>query len=537
MSFFKIVRRVSDPESKKEMWKRVFEYFPGVHIIRIFMSLFSQQPSEFMDMFDDIPLGEEERVENGLIPVNVDYDVYFEDMFEEENQLPEPCPEEDLITWMHFFVTSCMIKVTTGKGYYVKRRGIPWRFDKGIKEMFDEIDIPVIVEKKNKRVPLGKYLTISYVSKRILRRDGVEFYSENPRVMSIWPGHRFPRVEHVNMDLIQPYLNHVREVICGGNPDYYNIELQKNAWMYQNPSRHLQWSTFLFSSQGAGKNVYTNVLCELWGDRFSNSNMNDMASITKEACQALLENMKLMVCNEVANNQATVKAGTWEIMKSRIVDDKMTVRKFFNDAGKIQNFCNFIFCSNHIDCIPIERGDRRFFCLEVSDKYIGNSEYFDNLRATFEHPDFYPTLLTYFLDMDTSLFVKSYFQRPPSTQLHENMKDTSQSYQEEFIKSVHWYENEPVSFPVIWSQYIKWLDDQKLDSQKSSGAPQQFYSKVNQWVEKKKRTNHHKGTFDTYEPNIHLRRLWEDEAKQIKEEEEARMKVLDVPLPVSFISN
>jgi hypothetical protein len=531
MSFFKLARRVEDPEARQEMWKRVFEYFEGMHIIRMFMSLFDQQPKEFMDMFDDIRLGQEEKVENGLIPVNIDYDVYFEDMFEEVNQLPEPCPEEDLITWMHFFLTSCLIKVTTGKGYYVKRRRVPWRFDKGIKEMLDEIDVPVTVGKKTKRVLLGKYLTISYVSKRILRRDGVEFCSENPCVMSIWPGHAWHKMEHVDMELINPYLNHCREVICNGNDLYFEIEMQKNAWMYQNPSKHLQWATFLYGPPGAGKTVYTDVLCDLWGRRFSRRNVNDMISITKEACQEMLENTKLIVCNEVANTQGTVKTGAWDIMKSRITENMMAVRKFFKNTSEVPNYCNFFLCSNHIDCVPIEKGDRRYFCLEVSDKYVGNSEYFDNLRASFEHPDFYPTLLTYFLDLDTRLFVKEHFQRPPSTQLHEDMKDTSQSYQEEFIKSVHWFEKEPVPFPEVWNKYIKWLDDQGLDSEKSAGARQQFYSKVNQWVDKKKRTNHHKGTYDTYSPNIHLRRLWEEEAKQIKEEEEARKRMLEAKVP------
>jgi hypothetical protein len=40
--------------------------------------------------------------------------------------------------------------------------------------------------------------------------------------------------------------------------------MMKNAWIFQNPQKHMNWATVLVGEQGTGKNQYTNVLCELW---------------------------------------------------------------------------------------------------------------------------------------------------------------------------------------------------------------------------------------------------------------------------------
>ncbi len=53
---------------------------------------------------------------------------------------------------------------------------------------------------------------------------------------------------------------------------------------------------------------------------------------------------------------------------------------YINLKGKnqynVDNLSNFIFISNHNYSLYLEKGDKRYFCLEVNEKYLQNDTYF-----------------------------------------------------------------------------------------------------------------------------------------------------------------
>jgi len=67
---------------------------------------------------------------------------------------------------------------------------------------------------------------------------------------------------------------------------------------------------------------------------------------------------------------------------SEILTDKELCidKKFMEDIGTKQYF-EFILCSNNLNSLNIEDNDRRYFLLQVSDKYMQDNKYFGELRA------------------------------------------------------------------------------------------------------------------------------------------------------------
>jgi hypothetical protein len=156
----------------------------------------------------------------------------------------------------------------------------------------------------------------------------------------------------------------------------------------------------------------------------------------------------------------------------------------------------------------MEAQDRRYFPLEVSSERRQDTDYFGWLVGKFT-PEFYSHLLTYLLRMDVSTLN---VEIPPMTELKREMIDTTRSLQETFIRLRNeWCDSEKnrediqVPFKTVWEKFLKWMDDQGLDSSKQAGSYNGFYAKVRHLVEKWKSCD------IMYRPNEKLYKILREE--------------------------
>jgi hypothetical protein len=324
------------------------------------------------------------------------------------------------------------------------------------------------------------------ISQCLKKYEKVDFTNQaSNRVFPTFQGFPHKQLQTIDLELIQPFLEHVKNIICDSDEKLYEIEMMKNAWIFQNPQQHMNWATVLVGQQGTGKNFYTNVLCQLWGEKYSDPNVNSIMQIVDEkTCLSIIENKKIIVCNELSSGMT--KAGknvNWDVVKSRITDDYIRCRKMYADyaMNPTKNLCNYFFCTNNRDSIKIEDGDRRYFCLEVSNCRKQDIEYFSKLLETFQHEGFYSNLLTYLLQLDCT---ELNTQIPVMTQLKREMIESNLSYAEQFIRrwnlGIDW-----VSGTTVWNKFIEWLELKSIDA-KFAGAYNKFYDKISQWVDRRR---------------------------------------------------
>jgi hypothetical protein len=282
----------------------------------------------------------------------------------------------------------------------------------------------------------------------------------------------------------------VLNVICDGNQELYDIEMKKNAWMFQNPNQHMEWATVLIGGQGTGKNFYTNTLCNLWGNLWSNPNVK-ISQVTDDKAATIVKYRKLVVCNELPKwSNSNPNRKEWETLKSRITDETLKVRAMYQDYGNYQlrNVSNYIFCTNNIDALPLSQDDRRFFILKVKTLFDPKTQqdekvkYFSDLGKLTETEWFKRNLLTYFLIMPTQGLNR---WQPPFTDIKREMTEAHESFRLRYIKLIRWRMRdgelrdhaEWVEFSWVWNDYLNWLTDiVGADGAKYAGAMNRFTS-------------------------------------------------------------
>lgn len=88
---------------------------------------------------------------------------------------------------------------------------------------------------------------------------------------------------------------------------------------------------------------------------------------------------KFICINEMANKKDSFRSN-FDKLKTLITDKDINVNEKFLDSIDTKQSFELILCSNNLNSLNIEDNDRRYFLLQVSDKYMQNNDYFGELR-------------------------------------------------------------------------------------------------------------------------------------------------------------
>ncbi len=278
--------------------------------------------------------------------------------------------------------------------------------------------------------------------------DGTTFYSENVNVFNYFRGYEYSILETVKIEVIQPFLTHIHDVIADGNEDVYTYIIKWIASVLQVPNHKTEIALVLLGVQGTGKNVFTNVICKLMS-RYAARNVTNVESVVGKF-NAILENKKLIVLNEMQSADANKYLNS-DALKSLFTENRIMINQKNIPEREAENVANFIICSNQTIPIKIEESDRRYMVTQTSDKYAGNREHFKELDMTFT-AEFYENLFTYFMIQNVSEFAK---ESVPETAAKRNIKDASASTYDRFIRE-HYEEIVDLTGPEVYALYTSY---------------------------------------------------------------------------------
>jgi hypothetical protein len=371
-------------------------------------------------------------------------------------------PRDDL-NFHCLCLSTCIALFDHGTRYIVKQtveRKTKYNiYDKaGLRTLLEakSVDITLPGKRTPERKTYYKLFCLPQVCDCLQTFIGIDFYGQREDYFDVWAGFPFsvlPVEEAISMQLIQPWLDHVKDVICGGNERLYKLEIAKDAWIFQHPNEHVQWATVLMGPQGAGKNTYTDVSCSLWGAQYSEPCVNDVNHILEKGNQTLLAFKKVVVANELPPTIRGSRA--FNKLKAFICDSEYTLKDLFKCHVTIRNINNFIFISNNYDSIQIGLDDRRYFLLEVSADKVGHvADYFVPLKATITE-EMLTHLLNYFLRFDVSQVAEFSVLTPPVTELRRELVELWKTASQRFIESYRIDRNgEPLE--VIYDAFVRW---------------------------------------------------------------------------------
>ena len=332
--------------------------------------------------------------------------------------------------------------------------------------------------KKEKPTPISMW-DIFIDNQKLFSVKALKFYSEDPQVFSYFRGYDYNQLEQVKMEVIQPFLDHVKHVIANDNEEVYKYILIWIASILQKPSFKTETALVILGHQGTGKNkFFTDIICKLMA-RYANENVSSIESVVGKF-NAVLENKKLLVLNELQSIDANKYLNS-DALKSVITDKAININQKNEPERLCENVANLILVSNNNIPIKVESTDRRYMITKTSDLHKGDFDYFENLNSSFTS-EFYENLFTFFMMYDIR---GANLRRIPETEEKEVIKEASMSSYEIFIRDNYESINN-ITGPDLFNKYNQFVEANKFNpcSSKTFIANiQEFTGKAGQkWI-------------------------------------------------------
>lgn len=171
----------------------------------------------------------------------------------------------------------------------------------------------------------------------------------------------------------QLFKNHILEVICSGNKEYYHYVFSWMAHLVQKPHELLP-GLVLMGEQGTGKNTFVDQLGIILGSHY----------LPLDNIDQFLGNFNFHLKNAVLihGNEAVWGGNKKELgkLKAMVTEKFCVIEGKGKDQIAMRNFKHLILSSNEDWPVHLDRDDRRFFVLKISNKYKQDRTYFKELH-------------------------------------------------------------------------------------------------------------------------------------------------------------
>tara|TARA_R110000737_G_scaffold58841_3_gene85176 strand:- start:2351 stop:4768 length:2418 start_codon:yes stop_codon:yes gene_type:complete len=192
--------------------------------------------------------------------------------------------------------------------------------------------------------------------------------SADPDIFNIWQGYVImPEDAQVfDEDDAQPILDHIFSIWCCEKADLYEYVMNWFAHILQKPWIKVAAMLALQSEQGAGKGVIFEIIGKIMG----NAHFLNTASINNIIgdFNGGIEGKVLINLDEAFWGGDVKIQGK---MKNLITDPSITINKKNKEAYQVENTTALSAASNNGSMVAKEKGDRRYVCLKLDDKFAG----------------------------------------------------------------------------------------------------------------------------------------------------------------------
>lgn len=204
------------------------------------------------------------------------------------------------------------------------------------------------------------------------------------------------------------FLQHIRDVLCGGDEDNYLYVLRWMARAVQQPGEAGQVAIVLKGRMGTGKSMFARTFGRLFGRHYLS--VSDSKRLVSNF-NAHLRDCVLLFADEA------FYAGDKKhesILKAMITEDVLAIEGKGKDIEMGLNCLHVIMASNEDWAVPASMDDRRFFVLDVKDDHRNAHSHFARIADQMSAGG-YSALLDMLLRMDIQTF--NVRQRPATKAL------------------------------------------------------------------------------------------------------------------------
>lgn len=216
---------------------------------------------------------------------------------------------------------------------------------------------------------------------------------------------------------------HIYEVLCGGNPAYYDWLMDWLADIVQNPTQKKGTAVILRGGQGAGKSTLCQIMRKLLGKCCYTAGHESRILST---FNAHFERLLLLNAEEAVfagDNKAV------SFLKHLITSPTLDIERKGQDIeGDKPNYTRLLMTTNKDWAIRASADERRYFVLDVINEYAQNKEYFTALNHEIDNGG-----AEAFLHELLNRKIESDLRQPPRTTGLIDQIMASQKSQESFL--------------------------------------------------------------------------------------------------------
>jgi acyl carrier protein len=303
------------------------------------------------------------------------------------------------------------------------RQEIEFLLPDGFKQMWNNHFIEQVVSTpdggtKIRKDPVGKWW-FAHPNRRTYRTVVFCPNRNFDGVMNLWRGFACDAIPGD----CQMFLDHLRNVLCKGNDDYYDYLIRWMANAVQNPHLPGQVAVVLKGDQGTGKGTFARIFGHLFGAHYKyvsdprhvigtfNYMLNDAVLVFADEC---------FVSGSKQHESA---------LKALITENTLRVEQKGVDSVDARNCVHLIMATNKEWAIGAELSDRRFFVLDVDRARRVDIEYFARMQEQMENGG-YQALLHMLMTLDLSDFD---VRLCPKTEELRNQQDYSLDSMQGFV--------------------------------------------------------------------------------------------------------
>lgn len=312
---------------------------------------------------------------------------------------------------------------------------------------------------------------------------------------------------------VEKILKHIEEVWCSSNKEQYEFVLRWLTRLFHKKRNYT--ALYLYSGQGTGKSIIIEFIVSILTYELA-AVLQDINAII--SFNGILEGKILTTLSEIG----AVNKGTWmrysNMIKPLITDKNIQRRQKYEIDKVMQNHLNVIIDSNE-EAIRIENDDRRICALDISNKYKGNNEYFNELGKYVDNEDVKVAFLRYFLEREADDKV----EKPPITETSKSFKMSNLDPLISCIKNNYLFEHKGID-KIKCADFYKVIQYGLTDKYNENN----FTRKLNIYFKTTKTSDHHPLYISyTYEEllNLYIKNGWlsSDEIYELKDKNEGSL--------------
>eukprot|EP01048_Picozoa_sp_COSAG05_P002740 COSAG05_NODE_118_length_17779_cov_4.419231_6_plen_760_part_00 len=262
--------------------------------------------------------------------------------------------------------------------YLLVRDDICLKTKAGMMEHFDDIDIR---NKDDKRI---NPFTVWCKSAHRRKYQKLTFYPSFDYTgpdFNTFTGFAIQKEQAIEGN-VQPILDHIKTIWCKSNEQYFEYTLNWMAHVIQKPYEKIKVALALKSTyEGAGKGCVVDKLMQIIGDNHSCQVANDTDLFGDFT--ATMSGKVLMDLDEAVWGGNKKAKG---LLKNMITEKMVRIRMMRTDSYQEPSYHAFIFTSNEDWFLPANSNSRRYFALELDNRWAGvetteSKAYFDPVWA------------------------------------------------------------------------------------------------------------------------------------------------------------